>query len=129
MPPPVLYFLSDYGGSGYEACSQTNYAETANNVGLAVVFPDTSSSGIPDLDRDGDTFVGSGAGFYVDATAPQWVSHYKMYSYITLDLPEVVNSLFTVNSSLKSITGLSMGGHGAVVCHLKILQNTGRHLF
>ena len=62
---------------------------------------------------------GSGAGFYVNATEGKWAKHYKMYDYVTKELPELVSSLFPVNADKKSITGHSMGGHGALICHLK----------
>ena len=42
-----------------------------------------------------------------------------MYDYITKELPKFVESMFPVDASRKSITGHSMGGHGALICHLK----------
>ena len=62
---------------------------------------------------------GSGAGFYSNAMTPKWSKHYKMYDYITKELPAVVAGLFPVDTNKKSITGHSMGGHGAMICHLK----------
>ena len=63
---------------------------------------------------------GSGAGFYVDATASPWSSNYKMYSYITSELPKTVFSEFSqLDSSRVSISGHSMGGHGALSLFLK----------
>jgi S-formylglutathione hydrolase len=58
---------------------------------------------------------GSGAGFYVDATKEPWNKGYNMYSYITKELPEALFSQFKeLDSSRVSITGHSMGGHGAL---------------
>jgi len=58
---------------------------------------------------------GSGAGFYVDATKEPWTKGYNMYSYITKELPEALFSSFKeLDSSKVSITGHSMGGHGAL---------------
>lgn len=65
------------------------------------------------------SFDSSGAGFYVDATTPGWNKHYKMYSYITEELPRLVSGLFPIDVSRASISGHSMGGHGALICHLK----------
>merc|ERR1712240_241032 len=58
-------------------------------------------------------------GFYVDATEPKWSKNYKMYTYITEELPDLVTSLFPVDPVKMSITGHSMGGHGALICFLK----------
>jgi S-formylglutathione hydrolase len=63
---------------------------------------------------------GSGAGFYVDATAAPWSNNYKMYSYVTSELPSIVFSAFPqIDSSRISISGHSMGGHGALSLFLK----------
>lgn len=63
---------------------------------------------------------GSGAGFYVDATAEPWSKNYRMYTYVTRELPQVVFQKFPqLDSSRVSITGHSMGGHGALSLYLK----------
>lgn len=68
---------------------------------------------------------GSGAGFYVDATAEPWSKNYKMYSYITDELPKTVFSAFDqLDPNRVSITGHSMGGHGALSLYLK---NPGKY--
>ena len=85
--------------------------------------------------QDDSYDFGSGAGFYVDATTEKWKKHYNMYTYITQvpqiylvpyflnshsqELPELISGLFPVDPEKRSITGHSMGGHGALVCHLK----------
>merc|ERR1712048_999011 len=69
--------------------------------------------------QDDSYDFGSGAGFYVDATTEKWKKHYNMYTYITKELPELVSGLFPVDGERRSITGHSMGGHGALICHLK----------
>ena len=66
---------------------------------------------------------GTGAGFYVDATKEPWSKGYKMYSYITEELPKALFDQFKqLDGSRVSITGHSMGGHGALtlVCSLWI---------
>ena len=60
-------------------------------MGLAVVFPDTSPRGVDIPGQDDSWDFGSGAGFYVDATAEPWSKHYRMYSYVTKELPELIN--------------------------------------
>ena len=65
--------------------------------------------------EDDDYDFGTGAGFYVDATKEPWSKGYKMYSYITEELPKALFSEFKeLDSSRVSITGHSMGGHGAL---------------
>ncbi len=83
------------------------------------MVPDTSprGSGIPGENDDWD--FGTGAGFYVDATQEPWSQHYRMYSYITHELPAIVAEHFPVKGDRQGIFGHSMGGHGALVCALR----------
>jgi len=118
-PPPVLYYLSGLTCSDENVRTKSHFAQEAARVGLAVVFPDTSPRGVNIPGEDDSWDFGSAAGFYVDATAEPWSKHYKMYSYITKELPELINGLFPVDPERMSITGHSMGGHGAMVAHLK----------
>merc|ERR1712088_839254 len=99
---------------------QLSHWSEADQHGLAVVFPDTSARPEVAIEGQDDSYdFGSGAGFYVDATTEKWKKHYNMYTYITKELPELVSGLFPVDPEKRSITGHSMGGHGALVCHLK----------
>lgn len=78
---------------------------------------------IPGEDTSYD--FGTGAGFYLDATKEPWVKGYKMYSYITSELPSTIFSAFPqIDSSKVSIFGHSMGGHGALTLFLK---NPGKY--
>ena len=87
--------------------------------GIALVAPDTSPRGVS-LPGDSDSWdFGVGAGFYVDATEAPWKDNYKMYSYITQELPRVLAQLQEIDVGKISIFGHSMGGHGALVCALK----------
>jgi len=118
-PPPVLYYLSGLTCSDENARTKSHFAQEASRAGLAVVFPDTSPRGVNIPGEDDDWQFGSAAGWYLDATVEPWSKHYKMYSYITKELPSVVAGLFPVDPVRRSITGHSMGGHGALICHLK----------
>ncbi len=91
----------------------------AAEYGLMLVVPDTSprQTGIAGEDDDWD--FGAGAGFYVDATAHPWRSHYNMYSYVTDELPALIAANFPIQSERQGICGHSMGGHGALVCALR----------
>ena len=118
-PVPVLYFLSGL------TCTEENFMIKAGaqryaaKHGLMLVAPDTSprDTGITGEDEHWD--LGSGAGFYVDATEEPWRSHYHMYSYVVNELPQVVAANFAVQGDRQSIFGHSMGGHGALICALK----------
>ncbi|MEM8720547.1 MAG: S-formylglutathione hydrolase [Cyanobacteria bacterium P01_G01_bin.39] len=116
---PILYYLSGL------TCTEENFTikagaqQYAAEYGIMLVAPDTSprNTGIP---GENDTWdLGSGAGFYVDATAQPWQKHYQMYSYITQELPAVIRENFSVRADKQSIMGHSMGGHGALICALK----------
>ena len=42
-----------------------------------------------------------------------------VFIFTSQELPELVSGLFPVDPEKRSITGHSMGGHGALICHLK----------
>ncbi len=118
-PVPVLYYLSGL------TCTEDNFTAKAGaqryaaEQGLMLVAPDTSPRGadIPDHPEAWD--FGTGAGFYVDATQPPWNAHYRMYSYVVEELPQLVAEHFAVRPDRQGIFGHSMGGHGALVCGLR----------
>ncbi|OKH17611.1 S-formylglutathione hydrolase [[Limnothrix rosea] IAM M-220] len=125
MPPqtkneavPVLYYLSGLTCTEENFTTKAGAQQYAAQHGLMLVAPDTSprNTGIPDEDKDWD--LGSGAGFYVDATAKPWSKHYRMYSYVTKELPELIEENFAVTDK-RGIFGHSMGGHGALICALR----------
>ena len=85
-----------------------------------MICPDTSPRGI-DIEGDNDSWdFGTGAGFYVNATEKKW-KPYRMYEYVTEELPSVCAALLgeKANMAKQSITGHSMGGHGALICAMK----------
>ena len=121
---PVLYWLSGL------TCTWANFTEKAGaqrhaaEHGLIIVAPDTSPRG-SDHPGEHDAYdFGSGAGFYVDATAEPWARNYRMYSYVTDELPRLVEADLPVDTARQGIFGHSMGGHGALICALK---NPGRY--
>jgi len=117
---PVLYWLSGLTCTDENFVTKSGVQRYAAEYGLAVVAPDTSPRGecVPD-DSEAAYDFGLGAGIYLDATQPPWNQHYQMYSYITEELPELINTSFSVNADKKSIFGHSMGGHGALTIYLK----------
>ncbi len=117
-PVPVLYWLSGL------TCNDENFAQKAgaqrlaSELGIAVVCPDTSPRGT-DLPGEHDSWdFGSGAGFYLNATQPHWAGHYNMYDYVSKELPAIVEANLPVTDQ-RSVSGHSMGGHGALMCALK----------
>jgi S-formylglutathione hydrolase len=91
----------------------------AAELGLALLSPDTSPRGVR-LPGDDEAFdFGQSAGFYLDATEAPWSAHYRMYSYVAQELPDLVTSLFPVDADRIGLLGHSMGGHGALTIGLK----------
>ena len=86
---------------------------------IALIVPDTSPRGAGIEGEDESYDLGTGAGFYVDASAAPWADNYRMYSYITSELPGIVEREFKISPSLRSISGHSMGGHGALTIAFK----------
>lgn len=86
-----------------------------------MVFADTSprdiNSSCPEADLEFE--VGYNAGHYCDATQEPWNRHFNMYSYVSEELPRLVEKYFHVASDRRSITGYSMGGNGALICAAK----------
>lgn len=116
---PVLYWLSGLSCSDENFMQKAGALKIASQLGIAIVAPDTSPRGdnVPD-DPDGNYDFGLGAGFYLNATQAPYNKHYNMYDYILDELLPLVEKHFPV-SSKKSISGHSMGGHGALTIGLK----------
>ncbi|GAA5972985.1 hypothetical protein JCM11641_000351 [Rhodosporidiobolus odoratus] len=115
---PVLYYLAGLTCNEDTAPWKGGFLRDAAAEGIALIFPDTSprGAGIDGEDKDWD--FGTGAGFYLNATAQPYAKNYNMYKYITEELPELVSSL-PIDTSRSSIFGHSMGGHGALTLYLK----------
>lgn len=121
-PAPLLFYLAGLTCTGDNGAEKGCLIPHASRLGVALVFPDTSPRGLglADAGEDESYDFGSGAGFYVDATKEPWSKGYKMYSYITKELPSALHEQFSeVDTSKMSITGHSMGGHGALTLFLK----------
>ena len=116
---PAVYWLSGLTCTDENFRVKAGVQRYAAELGLALVIPDTSprGAGVPDVADRYD--LGQGAGFYVDAERQPWSQHYRMYSYITRELPALLEDRLPLIPGLKSISGHSMGGHGALICALK----------
>ncbi|RYV03602.1 S-formylglutathione hydrolase [Shewanella sp. OPT22] len=115
-PVPVLYWLSGLTCSDENFMQKAGAFKAAANLGIAIVAPDTSPRGEAVADDD-NYDLGQGAGFYVNATQAPWSAHYQMYDYIVDELPQLIETHFPV-TKVKSISGHSMGGHGALTIGL-----------
>jgi S-formylglutathione hydrolase len=117
---PVVWFLSGL------TCTEENFTvkagaqRVAAELGLMLVAPDTSprGEGVPD-DPQGAYDFGLGAGFYVDATQEPWSKNYRMWSYVSRELPALVEAELPADMGRQGVTGHSMGGHGAITLALR----------
>ena len=116
---PVLYYLAGLTSTEANFVEKAGAQRLAAEHGLMLVAPDTSprDTGIPGEDDDWD--FGSGAGFYLDATREPWSAHYRMYTYVTEELPALVAEHFPADTGTQGIFGHSVGGHGALTLALK----------
>lgn len=120
---PVLTYLSGLTCTWANVTEKAGAQRYAAEHGLILVCPDTSPRGT-ELPGEHDSYdFGSGAGFYVDATESPWSRHYRMYSYVTEELPALIAASFAADMDRQGIFGHSMGGHGALTI---ALRNPGR---
>ena len=116
---PTLFYLSGL------TCTWANVAEKggaqryAAEHGIMLVMPDTSPRGLALPGEDDDYDFGSGAGFYLNATQAPWSSHYRMFDYVSQELPGIVTTELQGDPKRLGVMGHSMGGHGALICALK----------
>ncbi|MGF3024566.1 S-formylglutathione hydrolase [Methylobacterium aquaticum] len=115
---PVLWYLSGLTCTHANVMDKGEYRRAAARHGIAIVAPDTSPRG-PDVPDEPDNWqFGCGAGFYVDATQAPYDRNYRMWSYVTEELPALVAREFPVDMERQGIFGHSMGGHGALTIAL-----------
>lgn len=117
-PVPVLWWLSGLTCTAENFTTKAGVQRLAADYGVLVVAPDTSprGDGVRDVDR---WDLGTGAGFYVNATTEGWRDHYQMYDYVTEELPDLIREHFPAAPGREAISGHSMGGHGALICALR----------
>ena len=120
---PVLYWLSGLTCTHENFITKAGAQQAASELGLILIAPDTSprEAGVEGEEEDYD--LGTGAGFYINATQEKWSVRYRMEDYIISELPKVIEGHFPVLKERQGIFGHSMGGHGALTLALK---NPGR---
>ena len=117
---PVVWYLSGLTCSPMNVTEKGEYRAACAELGLIFVAPDTSprGEGVP-TDPAGSWDFGLGAGFYVDATVEPFAQNYRMWTYITEELPALVAEAYPIDVGRQAITGHSMGGHGALTIALR----------
>jgi S-formylglutathione hydrolase len=117
-PCPMVTYLSGLTCTHANVMEKGEYRAAAAELGLVIVCPDTSprGDGVPD---DPSWDFGQGAGFYVDATQEPWRTHFRMWTYVTDELPALVARTQPVDTNRQGIFGHSMGGHGALTVALR----------
>ncbi len=117
---PVLYYLAGLTCTEETFMIKAGAQRVAAELGLMLVSPDTSprKARFPGDDASWDFGLGRRASTSMPREAP-WSQNYRMYSYVTRELPEIVKSLGAVRADRQGIFGHSMGGHGALVCALR----------
>jgi S-formylglutathione hydrolase len=123
-PVPVLYYLAGLTCTEETFMIKAGAQRVAAELGIMLVAPDTSPREPRHPGDDASWDFGIAAGFYVDATREPWAANYRMYSYVTRELPALVGAQFPARTDAQSIFGHSMGGHGALVC---ALRNPGQY--
>ncbi|KAF8913037.1 Alpha/Beta hydrolase protein [Gymnopilus junonius] len=116
---PVLVYLAGLTCTEDNGAQKGGFLGVAASQDIAILFPDTSprGAGVPGEDADWD--FGTGAGFYLDATKPEWSEHYKMATHVTVELPQVIEAAgIPIDFTRQSVFGHSMGGHGALTLYL-----------
>ena len=114
---PVLWYLSGLTCTHANVTEKGDFRRACAHHGIIFIAPDTSPRGdnVPDVE---EYDFGKGAGFYVDATQEPWARNYRMWSYVTEELPALLGAEFPVDMERQGITGHSMGGHGALTVAL-----------
>ncbi|ANB11260.1 S-formylglutathione hydrolase [Sugiyamaella lignohabitans] len=122
---PVLFFLSGLTCTPQNCSEKGFFQSAAAQHGIAIVYPDTSPRGSDHPGENDSWDFGSGAGFYINATEKPWSDNYNMYDYVVSELPEALFEEFPqLDADRVSITGHSMGGHGALTL---FLRNPGKY--
>jgi S-formylglutathione hydrolase len=115
---PAVWFLSGLTCTPLNVTDKGEYRAACAELGLIFIAPDTSPRG-ENVPNDEAYDFGQGAGFYLDATEQPWANSFRMWSYVTEELPALVASEFPVDMRRQAITGHSMGGHGALTVALR----------
>jgi S-formylglutathione hydrolase len=114
---PIIWYLSGLTCTHANVTEKGEYRAACAELGLIFLAPDTSprGEGVPNAE---EYDFGQGAGFYVDATQEPWAANFRMWTYLTEELPGLIGMNFPVAIFRQGIMGHSMGGHGALTLAL-----------
>jgi S-formylglutathione hydrolase len=116
---PALYYLAGLTCTEETFVIKAGAQRLAAELGLMLVACDTSPRGL-NIPGDSESWdFGVGAGFYLDAAQAPWAPHYRMGSYVNVELPALCEANFAARTDRRGIFGHSMGGHGALVTALR----------
>ena len=118
-PVPGLIYLAGLTCTEETFMIKAGAQKHAVSHGIALICPDTSPRGANIPGEEDDWDLGTGAGFYLDAEVSPWSENYRMYSYVTKEIIEILDLCFPIDTKRLGIFGHSMGGHGALTIHLK----------
>ncbi|KXV17771.1 S-formylglutathione hydrolase [Gluconobacter oxydans] len=116
---PVIHLLAGLTATQETFFIKANAIRFAAEHGIALVAPDTSPRHTGIKGEDDSYDLGSGAGFYIDATSEPWSHHYRMETYVGEELPALTERLYPLDGARRGIMGHSMGGMGALLQALK----------
>jgi S-formylglutathione hydrolase len=118
-PVPVLFWLAGLTCTEETFAIKAGAQQHAAKHGLMLVTPDTSPRHTGFAEADANWDLGHGAGFYLDAIVAPWSRHFRMETYVTQELRELVLAKFPARADRVGIFGHSMGGHGALTLALR----------
>ncbi|WP_300437702.1 S-formylglutathione hydrolase [Zoogloea sp.] len=118
-PVPVLFYLAGLTCTEETFPIKAGAQRIAAELGLMLVCPDTSPRGAHVPGEANAWDFGVGAGFYLDAVREPWAQNWRMESYITGELRQLIGLRFPADLSRCGIFGHSMGGHGALTLALR----------
>jgi S-formylglutathione hydrolase len=113
-----VWFLAGLTCTDENFSTKAGAQRVAAELGLVLIMPDTSPRGEA-VANDEAYDLGQGAGFYLNATQAPWSAHYRMFDYLSQELPALIAGNFNI-SDRQSIMGHSMGGHGALMLALRL---------
>lgn len=117
---PVLYFLNDFGANESTVFEQTNIQKYAEQYKIIVLSPDTGPRGHGMPGDCPDIYFGTGASFYLDAVIPPYINNYRMHTYLNTEFrPWIERKFPCIDGDRAAVSGLGMGGGGALVCFLR----------
>ena len=116
---PVLVWLAGLECNEQTFAMKAGAQQHAAKHGLMLVTPDTSTRGTGIAEADASWDFGTAASFYLDATEAPWRAHWRMATWLTQELPALIDANFAADTSRLGLSGHSMGGHGALTLGLK----------